>query len=229
MQSEIIGKMNRILLFVVLCAAACFSTGCIACMFSSMKILEDREFSVYPRIGCPLEAYLLGDTLYVKYPTSIYTDRWTWFSVGLLHWGWGGRTGVNWYANSNETVWIKNRRTDPERDLGKGGALLCNLEYDAKDQHPEEKLRNARKIPLDYVRPVYLYGSDYICEDYRLAGEKPVFKYDLGPVIPQTIYYSENGFWWTTLAVLDGILIDFPVSLVMTLTGSFWYIPLTYL
>ena len=38
MQSEIIGKMNRILLFVVLCAAACFSTGCGAFLQTSIKI-----------------------------------------------------------------------------------------------------------------------------------------------------------------------------------------------
>ena len=162
-----------------------------------------------------MEAYELNGTLYLKCPVAKYTYCHSWFGVCVTPAAWGYTySRFAEYCSPEEFVWICHSPQDWQ-----AWRFPDQSESDPQKQNLDEMLKQARKIPVKSIKHPefgYHYGGFSRIELPR-------------PCVPCIRNESENGFWWTALAVLDGILIDLPVSLVMTLTGSIWYIPLTEL
>lgn len=83
-------------------------------------------------------------------------------------------------------------------------------------------MRNVRLQKIDVARRdfiilcfcIFFYGFDR--EPDRM-----------NTILPLVEARSENSIPRIILAYADGFFVDFPASLFMTLTGSFWYLPLT--
>ena len=155
MQREIIGKMNRILLFAVLCAAACFSTGCGAFLQTSYKIYEIRALYYFPDVYQATADCKLDGKMYLKCPLLRYTQKNSWFFVVITPTMFGDEYHVfHSYAGPDEYVWIQKE----ENEQGGHSWYL----YDPAAMPPDAELeKHAEKRATDQREgvPEYDCGS----------------------------------------------------------------------
>lgn len=199
------------ILLCALCAfCCCFLAGCASVMQTSAMLLEDREYSFFPDPPAAVEARKLDGFLYLKCPVRKYVRKHTLVRMAVTPSRFGGFQYEPAGPLENRFVWIRVSRTS---------SFPCppDFEFDPAQDELERRLASAK--PADYSW-FELFSAPLF---YGLDGE-PDRMYTVLPLLETR---SENSVPRIILAYADGFLVDFPASLIMTLTGSFWYLPLT--
>lgn len=187
-----------------------FTSGCVSVMQTSAMLLEDREYEIFPVPVKAAEARKLDGVLYLKCPVRKYIRKHTLVRMAITPACFGGFQYVPAGPSEDRFVWI---RAASESSSFSGS---WTFEYDPDQDALEKRLASAdpAEIPLELCFCIFFYGLDR--EPDRM-----------NTILPLVGARSENSVLRVILAYADGFFVDFPASLFMTLTGSFWYLPLT--
>lgn len=184
--------------------------GCVSVMQTSAMLLEDREYEIFPVPVKAAEARKLDGVLYLKCPVRKYVRKHTLVRMAMTPSCLGGFQYEPAGPPENRFVWIKAASElplfpDPEA-----------FEYDPDQDALEKRLASANhaEVPAELCFCFFFYGVD---------GEPD----RMNTILPLVEARSENSVSRVILAYADGFFVDFPASVFMTLTGSFWYLPLT--
>lgn len=187
-----------------------FTSGCVSVMQTSAMLLEDREYEIFPVPVKAAEARKLDGVLYLKCPVRKYVRKHTLVRMAITPSCFGGFQYEPAGPSEDRFVWIKAASEIPLfPDPG-------TFEYDPDQDELEKQLAPAipAEVPPDLCFCTFFYGFDR--EPDRM-----------NTILPLVEARSENSIPRIILAYADGFFVDFPASLFMTLTGSFWYLPLT--
>ena len=179
-------------------------------MQTSAILLEDREYSFFPDPEAAAETRELDGVLYLKCPVRKYVRKHTLVRMASVPSCFGGFQYEPAGPPENRFVWI--RVPEPSSISG-----LRIFEFDPEQKELESRLAAAKpadRSSAGSLPDVFFYGLD---------GEPD----RMNTILPLLETRSENSVPRFILAYAGGLLIDFPASLFMTLTGSFWYLPLT--
>ena len=196
---------------ILLCVFCCFlSAGCVSVMQTSAMLLEDREYEIFPVPEKAAEARWLDGVLYLKCPVRKYVRKHTLVRMAITPSCFGGFQYKPAGPSEDRFVWIKATSELP---------LFPDpwtFEYDPDQDALKKRLASANhaEVPADLCFCIFFYGFDR--EPDRM-----------NTILPLVEARSENSIPRIILAYADGFFVDFPASLFMTLTGSFWYLPLT--
>jgi len=184
--------------------------GCVSVMQTSAMLLEDREYSFFPDPPAAVEARELDGFLYLKCPIQKYVRKHTLVRMAMTPSCLGGFQYEPAGPPENRFVWIKASSELPLFPDSR------TFEYDPDQDALKKRLASANhaEVPTGLCFCIFFYGLD---------GEPD----RMNTILPLVETSSENSVPRIILAYADGFLVDFPASLFMTLTGSFWYLPLT--
>ena len=178
-------------------------------MQTSAMLLEDREYEIFPVPEEAAEARWLDGVLYLKCPVRKYVRKHTLVRMEAIPSCFGGTQYEPAGPSEDRFVWIKASVFPSFPDS-------WTFEYDPDQDALEKRLASANpaEVPPDLCFRIFFYGAD---------GEPD----RMNTILPLVEARSENPVSRVILAWAEGFFVDFPASLFMTLTGSFWYLPLT--
>lgn len=213
--------MTSFRIWLLLCIIP-FFCGCVSVSQTSAKIAETGCVYYFADPAGAVAAYSRDSRIFLKCPVSAFEKQYSYVRGAVPMAYFGGFRYVELEADgenvpeTDETEYVFVV-TDTEALAraesafsGAGSFSLCGS-LTERDFTPEEEIpvpETVRSRPrffprfcgtLAQMRPTMPFVRE----------EQSALRYALFPV-----------------AVLDGIAVDFPLSVIMTLTGTFWYIPL---
>lgn len=200
----------------------CGFCGCVSVSQTSAKIAETGRVYYFADPAGAVAAYSRDSRIFLKCPVSAFEKQYSYVrgAVPMAYFG-GFRyveleTDAENVPAANETEYVfvvadAEANADSESAFGGAGLFSVCGELTERDFAPEEEI----PVP-ETVRSRARFFPRFCGTPEQMRPLMPLVREE------RNLLHA----FLVPVAVLDGIAVDFPLSVIMTLTGTVWYIPL---
>ncbi|MCR5183377.1 MAG: hypothetical protein K6B46_01580 [Opitutales bacterium] len=183
-----------------------FSSACIAISQTSKNISESGNSYYFAVPSKSVSSYSVNGEIILKCPVIPYSKKYTFAKIAVPFSGAGGAYYSERETDSRDFVFVKMNKFA----YGDGSPLAVFEIYNSDPQVCASCCEIP--VPKDEIKDCLEFGLSFN---------------DSPPAIPLVRKEVNESGTRCAVAILDAVFVDVPLSILMTLTGSVWYYPLT--